>query len=157
MCKDMNLSIERQNYSGLQLRTDGYYYEDSDTSNDVKILFFYRDGVFLDGGFESLNDAENGAVKIDISNALSKQTKYVWGAFQIIGNTLEIEHWRPINSGCYKTLYIKGEIQDDSTFVITHRENRDKNGEVLWKESPNSVCHFRAIPQKPDSTNDFVK
>ena len=47
----------------------------------------------------------------------------------------------------------KGEIQNDSTFLIT-KSIRSKTGE---EKELNEIYHFKQFSPKPDSTNVFVK
>lgn len=156
-CKDMELSIPRHDYIGSLIKVEGYFYHDLNTSDNAEVYFLYRNGIVNDWGSVSKEDAKNGTFTTNISGFTLKDTKYIWGVFQVSGNGIEIEHWRPIINGCVKTAYLKGEIQNDSTFVITLRQNRGSRGEVDWEEDSNDTFHFHYLLQKPDSTNDFVK
>ena len=156
LCKDDELSNLKQNYTSSELRIDGYYYGEPYSDNEVRILFFYRNGVFFDSNSEPLENAKNGTITIDIQNSFAKQVKALWGNFMILGSTIQVERWRAVSVGCFKTLYEKGEIKNDTTFVITQREYRN-NGKVEKTETTNITFYFRQLPQKPDSTNNFIK
>jgi len=156
LCKDDDLNFARRDYTGNQLRVDGYYFGDPSTDNNVNIYYFYRDGVFLDKGIEPLEDAETFNFTVDVSNEFGETIKGAWGVFQIDGSTIEIERWQSSSNGCETTLYELGEILNDSTFVITLREFRE-NGKVNRTEEANSEFYFRVLVQKPDSMNSFIQ
>ena len=155
LCKDDNLSLQKTTYTGDQLKIDGYFYGEPNSKNNVRIYYLYSNGVFFDDGIESLEDSQNGTIKVDVSNNLGKQTKGQWGTFSINGNSIEIERWQSNINGCETTIYEKGNIINDTSFVITRREFRER-GKSIKTEDPNSTFYFKALPQKPDSTNVFV-
>ena len=158
LCKDDELSLQRIDYVGTQLRIDGYYYEDLSESPEQKytsVLFLYQDGIYLGSSGYDINAAILGEMNIEQINSALK-SKAAWGIFQINGNIIEIEHWTPSMQGCFNTLYEKGEIKSDTTFIITKREYRE-NGSASKTETPNSTFYFRPLDAKPDSTNTFIK
>lgn len=156
LCKDMELSFKRQDFSGSLLKTNGYYYEEPDKSGNSPIHYLYRNGVYHGGFKESYEDAKNGNIDVDATNSVLKQTRRVWGAFRLNGNSIEIETWGA-TYGCSKTISMKGEVNNDTTFVITQIKYMKKNGKVEEEKKVNNTYHYRASLQKPDSTNDFVK
>lgn len=156
LCKDDELSIPRENYSGSQLKVAGYYFGEPYSDNKVRIYYLYRNGVFFNLNPEPIENAKNGTIRVNIQNSNAKEVKWTWGTFKISGNTIEIERWKANSNGCETTIYEKGEIKNDSTFEIKQREYRD-NGKVEKLENPNSIFYFRPLSQKPDSTNKYVQ
>lgn len=156
LCEDDELSLTRVNYSGSPLKINGYYFGEPNSRDNVKIHYLYENGVYFDGGLEPLKEAQNSSFQIDIANEFPRRVKSAWGVFQVNGNTIEIERWRPRPNGCETTIYERGEILNEVTFVITRREHRTK-GRVKLTETPNSTFSFRPLTQKPDSTNNFIQ
>jgi hypothetical protein len=156
LCKDMKLSSERTDYLGTELRTSGYFYSDHSNSGSARLCYLYNNGVYLDCSSVDLKDAENGTIAAHIIDSPPKDTKRAWGTFRISGTKIEIEGWQP-TLGCSKTMLQKGEIINDSTFVITRIEYMKKNGKVDRVDTTSTVFHFHAADRKPDSTTNFVK
>ena len=159
LCKDDELQIRRMNYTGNQLNIDGYYFGDVNSSSPLpsaNIYYLYRNALFLTSGAADLDKAELGSIAVDVSNEFGKTIKGAWGVFHVDGSTIEIERWQSSINGCETTVYERGDILNDSTFVIVLREFR-KNGKVKRTEEPNSEFNFRPLPQKPDSTNSFIQ
>ena len=51
LLKDDDLSLSRKEYTGNQLRIDGYYYFNYTNEEDyVRVYFFYKNGMILYGG-----------------------------------------------------------------------------------------------------------
>ena len=125
LCKDDNLSLPKISFAGNQLKIDGYFYGDIDPKF-ANIYYLYRNGVFYTSEASDLSDAENGTIKVDVSNNLGKQIKGQWGVFTINGNNIEIERWQSNINGCETTIYEKGNIINDTSFVITRREFRER-------------------------------
>lgn len=156
-CKDMKLSFERQDYTGKELRTNGYYYGDFTKSDSFYYIWYlYRNGVFYQGGSVPAKDAENGVIREDIIETPVANSMLVSGAFRVVGDKIEIEGWQP-TLGCHKTMSRKGKIINDSTFIITRTEYMRRNGKVDRVDTTSTVFHFHAADRKPDSTTNFVK
>jgi hypothetical protein len=157
-CTDDDLSFRKTEYTKTELRIDGYYVEHMLDSSEkyTTLKFFYQSGVVL--GFLDYNNEANNSGNIDveqINNSL--KSKAAWGQFRVVNNNIiEIEQWTPSYFGCYNTVYEKGEIKNDTTFVITCREYRDK-GKTEKVETQNSTFYFHPLDIKPDSTNNFVR
>ena len=159
ICKDDELEMTRQNYSGNQLKIQGYYYGDVEPEGVfpfANIYYLYRNGVFSTSGATDLDNAIAGSIVVDIENNLGKTSRRSWGVFEVNGSEIEIERWG-INGACgFGTVYERGDILNDSTFVIRLRE-LSENGKVYRTEEPNSEFYFRPLTQKPDSTNSFIQ
>ena len=150
------LSIPRQNYSGNELRVDGYYYTEANGSL-FSPSFFYRNGVFLDAGgsFKDYFEMDSYIVKEFISSTKYKSYRVLWGVFLIEGNSVKFEHWYPSSGGPMKAYVREGLILNDTTFHIT-KSYRNQNGEKTEVDTENEIYYFRAFSPKPDSTNGFI-
>lgn len=151
------LSIARQNYSGDELRIDGYYYTEVNGLL-FSASFFYKNGVFLDGGGskEDIKAMDNYIQNEFISRQGYKEYRVSWGVFLIGVNSIKFEHWYPSSGGSLKAYVREGVILNDSTFRIT-QSYRNQKGEKTEITSRNETYHFRAFSPKPDSTNCFVQ
>lgn len=99
--------------------------------------------------------SESGNISVDIENTFGKSIKGVWGIFKIVGSQIEIERYKSSINGCETTIYERGEILNNTSFVLNLRELR-RNGRVRSKEEITSRFFFRALTHKPDSTNSFL-
>jgi len=156
--QDDELSLSRQDYTGNQLRIDGYYFfEYTNSSIDyVSIYFFYKNGIILSGGSKLLSELpelEDSYRDGTFYNHV-KSIKFLWGVYQIEGINLKFERWFPSEKP-YRAYVREGVIFNDTTFIITQRY-RNKNGKKTEVESENLVLHFREFSPKPDSTNTFI-
>lgn len=152
--EDEPLTIKKKPYEGLELRTDGYYYN----MEDDKIwytYFFYRNGVLLYGaGTDTLDDNLDKYDEWFVSEAFLeyiKTNKRRWGLFEIHDDSIVFERWVMAEGG-FPVLRFSGNIIDDTTFIIT-RSEYPHQGDVYNK---NEVFHFRSLSPKPDSTNTFI-
>jgi hypothetical protein len=155
-CEDDELSLSRTEYNGSDLQIDGYYYEQ--TSNEEPfsdIYYFYRNGVLLGGGVAAAADVNDDEYIPPVNLNLIRNTKAVWGVFKLNGNLVEIERWQSRINGCETTIYERGNILNDTTFVINRREFRS-DGEVRRTDDLNAFFKFRPLTEKPDSTNSFI-
>ena len=145
--KDEKLGLARINYTGNQLRTDGFYYGCSinEQLNEdlLNVYFFYRNGIFLDASSWKYNDMEHLKVLIEFPHS---ECKYEWGIFQIHDRELLINRWE-IAWGPLPTALFSGEILNDTTFILHKR-----NGQAIEEE----IYHFYYYEQKPDSTNNYI-
>lgn len=144
--EDDELSLQRQDYNGSELRFDGIYYSEY-VQGHYHRFALYRNGVIRDlGSSNEKNDP----------NFLSGNSKADWGVFQINNSKIEFERWYP-SSGWISKAYVRsGEILNDSTFIITE-SYRNQNGEKTEIEAIDETYHFKQFSPKPDSTNNFVK
>ncbi len=154
--KDDELSIQRVDYNGTELKTNGYYYNKWGDPEILSIFFLYKNAVVLDGSTiaSELLQREQEFINGNYYNYV-KSEKLSWGLFSISGNTIRIEKWYP--SEPPKHAFIKeGEILNDTTFVFKSIY-RMKDGKKTEYSELNEVYHFKTFPNKPDSTNSFVK
>jgi hypothetical protein len=156
--KDDELQLNRENYTGSQLRIDGYYHEQKPIDSKGNSFFFFRNGILLYGYSFSKN--EQGDFEINWKNGqyenLVKQNKENWGVFVIDGNNIKFEKWYPSNSGYLPSFVKEGSIINDSTFIITSFYRLTKKGKKREYEEINETYRFVEFSPKPDSTNNFI-
>ena len=153
--KDEELSMQRIEYTGDELRIDGYYYRiyknHAMNEESIQVCCLYQNGIFRWCGIsKSFQDYEN---KIDDINK-SKQYKHNWGVFIVENDIIKYEKWvgaRALEP--YITRIYAGNILNDTTFHIT--ESYRPNGKE--RSTEDLMFHFRQFSPKPDSTNNFIK
>ncbi len=150
------LSIKKEPYTGTQLRTDGYYYNEY-TPGYLTVYFFYRDGILLYGSSFPINELDRHETMYRNGEHynFSKGLKDSWGVFKIDGNKILFERWYP-SQPPLKAFVGSGIILNDTTFRITEYY-RMQGGQKTNVESSSEIYHFKAFSPKPDSTNNFVK
>lgn len=149
--KDDYLTIPKTEYTGNQLRTDGYYYEKWD-NKIYSISFFYNNGVFLDiGGRQEENEVDNYISIV----AKDKLPQGFWGAFLSTANKITIEKFVGSDKG-YEVYRYEGEIINEDSFIL-RESSRIKQGQKTDTRDINRTYYFRAFSPKPDSTNNFIK
>lgn len=150
---DDELSLDRIPNTGNQLRIDGYYYLMDDYGVNAT-YFFYQNGIIIHrGGWinSSLEELEMNFQTIDWEEINNNKLK--WGVFQVYGDEISFERWYPSSGGPLPAYIRSGEIQNDTTFIIT-KSIRSKTGE---EKELHETYHFRQFSPKPDSTNNFIK
>jgi len=157
ICKDESLTLNKVEFTGNQLRTDGFYYGRPTTDYkglvSYELFVFYQNGILMRPGSEEFEKMEEYVSRIARSE-LQKKTKFNWGLYNIDNKIIKLEHWRFAQCG-YPTILWTGEILNDTTFVLKKREIRNNNG--VTETDINEVFHFRHFDIKPDSTNNFIK
>jgi len=95
---DDELTFSKSPYTGTELKTNGYYYRETQHENgDIyyEAYFLYRDGTILYADYfpkkDVLSKEEDYKNLVWINGA--KKAKYVWGAFKIETNTIIYEMW----------------------------------------------------------------
>jgi len=150
---DDDLTLPKQDYTGNQLRIDGYYYSVTD-NNSYNIYFYYRNGTVLDAGFvdfENLAVSEQEFINGTFYNHAIER-KYYWGRFVIEGNTIKTENWVP-NTGPLEVHTSEGIILNDTTFKMTKSYRSCKPRKAREYEE---IYHFKKFSPKPDSTNSYT-
>jgi hypothetical protein len=169
------LSLNKQDYRGNNLKTDGYYYifkdkEEGFTLKEKKYntFFIYRNGIYFGGKglssptFDISNlDSLDLSVKKKVINVVKYEPlQYEWGVFKVNGSEIVIERWVTASGGgIYPTQILKGEIKNDTTInfhtlVGAHPVNYNRKKKILKIDE---TYHFRQMSPKPDSTNKFIK
>ncbi|MBC8053489.1 MAG: hypothetical protein H7Y13_10540 [Sphingobacteriaceae bacterium] len=151
---DDKLSVSRTPYASNELRTDGYYYLNINSSYS-SILFFYKNGIVLSAGgiFSKETEMDSYINKEFLQTQSYKNSKISWGVFKISSNNnIVFERWYPSSGGPLKSYIRSGVIIDNTTFTITKsiRSNGEEGRDI------NETYHFKQFSPKPDSTNTFV-
>ena len=153
--KDDPLSLDREANSGTDIRLDGYWWQKLKLAHEphVGIYFFYKDGVFLQGGAISIAELDEYDFSSDEFRKASLRSKTGWGVFQTSQSTIQIETWLASSGGRLKTGIKTGEIINNEMFVIYSSLN-NYSGETSAR---NDTFYFKEFSPKPDSTNTFIK
>jgi hypothetical protein len=152
-CKDKDLTLKRAEFTGNQLKIDGFYYDKSTNLEYSTLIIFYRNGIIMLPG--NTTDKYFEQYIIDVSKSdLRSTTKYFWGIFNIENNIIKIVHWLPSQCG-YPVILRSGEILNDTTFVLKKMIRRDSQGTT--EKDMNQIFYFKRYDSKPDSTNNFIK
>ena len=150
------LHLEKREYTGNQLRIDGYYYQHFN-NKFFDITFFYKNGVIVvpaGRGRNSMEEMDNYVMKSFIKKNDYKKVMYWWGAFNIDEDNIAFEKWYP-SEAPYKAYINEGKILNDTTFRIIKRYRLVDGVQTEVKEM-NDKYHFRPFSPKPDSTNNFM-
>lgn len=147
---DEPLTLERQEYIGQEIRTDGYFYR-SYMPGYYDFMFFYKDGVFYTSSAEAENisalDAHIFKVYSNRKSVKSSTPPDGWGLFKIEGKGIEINRWHTGDGG-RKAGGMTGAILNDSTIEITRRHLLY---DISWEKEVNEQFNFRSFPIKKDS------
>jgi hypothetical protein len=153
---DDALTLVRQDYLGTELRTDGYYYNNTSNPKYWEIFILSRNGVL---SYESAVDTtaivqqeelfKNGQWYSQI-----KDDKLLWGLFEINGQSIIWEKWDPSSGGGPLPAYRwSGSIINDTMFEISNVCRVSGSGCVAI----NRPYHFKQLTPKPDSISKFVQ
>ena len=148
---DEPLSIQRTDFTGTNLRIDGYFYNQFNDTH-ISVLFLYRNGIVfranvLKGEQEQRFLSEEWLTPV-------RNHKGAWGVFLVDGGIIKIES--RANAWCrpFQSFIREGVILNDTTFRITKSYNSFGTPDV---RSMDRTYHFRAFSPKPDSTNVFIR
>jgi hypothetical protein len=149
---DEKLSLERTDYHGNELRTDGYYYYQEENYTHTLVVFLYKNGTILSARSYSSHDLND--VEKEMVNSYDKigKEKTYWGVFTINGNQIKYERWVAPTESISISKSI-GYIENDTTFCITE-EFFSYNRKTYHT---NEVWHFKHFTNKPDSINSYIK
>lgn len=154
------LTLERRDFTGTQLRLDGYYYHEYAT-DDIYYqwnVFLYRNGITRDGSrIEKSRITELEGEYLD--NSFEERTgdgKTSWGVFQIENNTIKFEEWHRGQGRSPETGATNGVIINDTTFLLTSAF-KYINGKEEQISLLNMTYHFKQFSPKLDSINEFIK
>jgi hypothetical protein len=155
---DDNLSSTRTDYTGNQLRIDGYYYYEYTIDNEIhwEVYFLYRNGII----FRAYSYKKSDLLKMEEQfktaefNAQIKEHKNYWGLYLTNNNIIQFELWYPANQdGSWPAAIKTGEIINDTTFHISSGMRSNGTEKAVFDET----YHFKRFSPKPDSINNFVK
>jgi hypothetical protein len=153
---DDELSFRMMNFSGNQLRIDGYYYNLSN-SKIHNISFFFSNGITLNcgGSKNDFKEVEDYLSTQFLINKVHLKNKIGWGVFSIEGKSIKFERWYP-SQRPYKAYVRSGEILNDTTFLITEMYRVVENNKTEV-QSINEIYYFKQFFPKPDSSSSFIQ
>ena len=132
------------------LRLNGYYYNLDDSG--VGVLFFYRNGVWIDGGWsESLENVEERIKDGSFYTMLTKR-KYSWGLYLIDDSNIIQEQLAPTGGLSMIAESTYGDILNDSTIHYFKQKYSRSKGTITI----DITYHFKEFAPKPDSINSFI-
>lgn len=151
---DDKLTLQRTNYTGNELRIDGYYY------NVWSGGFFHMRVFYGNGTVKNIGSPSSGTTLTEADNHVAAMSpeimskKYGWGVFIINGNAIKLEEW---HSGNTKLMAFtrEGTILNDSTFKFT-QVYRLVGGVKTEVSTIDETFNFRQYSPKPDSTNQYI-
>ncbi|GHT47562.1 hypothetical protein AGMMS49965_25660 [Bacteroidia bacterium] len=148
--------MKRIDYSGNELRTDGYYYRqvEGKTYRRTIVMFLFKNGIVLEAGSFSTHDLSKVEEKMVGDYKYLYKYKSGWGLFSVDLNAFQYEEWAESPSGASLSTYkYFGYIENDTTIHITESYYSGKNETKQIDE----VWHFKQFDNKPDSTNVYIK
>lgn len=157
--EDESFSFDRTNYTGNEIRVDGYYYEAFESEWDGKIetmysiMFLFRNGVTLTGDYPTTTElpVEEDSYKNGDYFEKEKDNKLKWGIFNVSDNMISREIWANPN-GTYLVYKQKIVILNDTTIQFVSSERLDGSE----TKALDNTYHFKAFSPKPDSTVSFI-
>lgn len=160
MFEDEELSIKRTDYTGTELRMDGYYYyryqyyREDILYDKFTPWILYRNGVSLYGGVYDYSEMEEVEKSFEDGSFYDKRKddKTLWEVFQISDSVIEFEGWDYGGAFYLTTVKDYAKIVNDTTFCMC--SERVKYGEDV---KLGNDFHFKQLKHKPDSTNNFIK
>jgi hypothetical protein len=146
---DEKLSLQRTDYMGNELRTDGYYYYFASNGNTA-VYFLYKNGIILSAGGYSSQNLYN--IEKELVNRLLKSKDH-WGVFIVKGNSIQYEKWVGSTGLGASTFKSTGYIENDTTLHFTESYYSETKETVQI----DAIWHFKQFANKPDSTNVYIK
>ncbi|MCK0206100.1 hypothetical protein [Ornithobacterium rhinotracheale] len=156
--KDEALTLQRKEYTGNNLRLDGFYYLkwiNDGVEEFYAIMFLYKNGINLGIGGGAPMSQMDSYINQYTKNLNIKNIKGSWGVFEVDGNDIILESWNSTQLG-YKVYHGEGKILNDTTFVIKE-SSKIVDGQKTDVKKVNDVYHFKEFSPKPSSENDFIK
>ena len=157
ICPTEKFSFERIDYTGNEIRTEGFYYGNSFntlSSDDTiyEIFFLFKNGVILNAGGA---EYENMTSYIEVlrSSGSIYESKKDWGLFKIENGIVTFNQLIPRQCGIWMRERT-GVVLNDSTMLLTEEIIHMKNETTI--ETINDTFCFYPYSAKPDSTNQFL-
>ncbi|MRJ08843.1 hypothetical protein EDL98_02860 [Ornithobacterium rhinotracheale] len=155
--KDEELSLQRKEYTGNNLRLDGFYYLtwiNDGVEEFYATTFLFKNGIqFGLGGGGPVREMDSTMKKYLGINY--KTRKSGWGVFAIKNEEIVMESYGATQLG-YKVIRQEGKILNDTTFVVKE-SSKIVDGQKTDVKKVNDVYHFKEFSPKPSSENDFIK
>lgn len=148
-----------ENYEGDLIGFNGFYWRINEDSSDVKIIYFYKNGIIQNASFYDIaNFSDLDSLVYNYDWYINKKIRCTWGAYRLIDEfNIEIQQWYPLD--LYDRLFISsGIILNDSQFVLNiSRQNNSYFFNDVQVENINEIFTFRQLDFKPDSVNKFIE
>lgn len=151
-----DLGLQRRQYTGKELRTDGYYLAKSTRENRLGLIVLYRNGVCLctyimKGGKDIKQYIESDVLqnKAYMRSLFEKPTGI--GTFMITKRTIALQAWKYKNKHSTIVVDYIGEIINDTTLRVNTITEFDSNTPQFAYD----IFHFVPFTHKPDSTHKF--
>jgi hypothetical protein len=156
--KDELLSLQRTNFTGTNLRLDGFFYfQYGQVGNEyTDVLFLYRNGiVFYEGIIREYDLVLVEQSLLSENRAPTAQRgKSSWGVFLVDGDIIKLERRYNAWGRPYQSFIREGVILNDTTLRIMKSYRSFGTPDV---QSMDRIYHFRSFSPKPDSTNVYIK
>lgn len=155
VCKDDELTIQRNDNFSNKLRLNGYYYGEDIGSKDtnwVTIFVINQNGTLQDMNSFKKDGAEKGNIIFDSIFLSRPATKPFWGVYNLEGDDFKAQIWNP-STTCFPISIYEGKILNDSTFTIN--VIKELNGKI--SRQGEAVYKFKSYSPKPDSVVSFIK
>lgn len=157
--QDDKLHLQKEDYTGNQLRIDGYYYRvfDGTEGKRASTIFFFSNGVVLSTGVIPLSEVGNEkSFRESDYFEIWRKDKHGWGLYTINSDKIKYERWVSNSQGPLLAYTREGMIINDTTFFIT-KSYRMKNDKKKDEKFKHLLYHFQKFSPKPDSTNEFIE
>ena len=143
------LSIQRTNFTGTNLRIDGYFYNQFNDTH-ISVFFLYRNGVLFRA---NILQGEQERFLCEEWLTAVRRHKGAWGVFLVDGDIIKLES--RANAWCrpFQSFIQEGVILNDTTFQLTKSYNSFGAPNI---RAIDRIYRFRAFSLKPDSTNVFI-
>ena len=150
---DEKLTLQRRDYTGNELRIDGYYYLYQQDPERTQLLILYRNGILI--STRSYPSHDLNVIEKSLLSAYDelKNEKTRWGVFMVLNSKIEYERWNGTTGIGLPIIKRKGIIENDTVFRITETYYSDSK-KTDYQEF---VYRFKQFDNKPDSTNIFIK
>lgn len=151
------LSLERMPFEGSELKLNGYFIEEFNQDSLRQVLFLFKNGVVFNAGWFRHPDIDDIQEQLVRGNPeKTQEVKHEWGIFLVNSDSIIIETWDSMNYGIKYAFKSKGQILNDSTFLLLSSiRSRDEG-----KEDPTpqyQKFHFKKFLFKPDSLTSFIR
>ena len=172
------LALEQEDYTGTELKTNGYYYCENYYPFDEgysNIYLFYSNGISINT-YGTTDTIEQYDITLEVFKEIVPieeefrngdwfkdmgDDRRTYGLFKIDNSNIKIEHW--IRQESFHTekdpsnCTSAGTILNDTTFIITESYHENKRGKTSEYFVRDWTYHFKKFSPKPDSTNTFIE
>ncbi len=144
-----DFSIEQHNYTGNEIRTDGFYWSFCNNLDEIDFSFcvFYRNGILVKAASSS-SEGEDIIERVE-GASLQGDINHMWGVYEIYDSLIHVEMlWQDGQMGDYVVTTTYFSIINDTTIKLEYFEYLD----VVDTVFQNPIYYFKQYSPKPDST-----